>query len=366
MQPGVRDDEVVEYLPPLRVAPPRPRVPGGTEFYGAVPKHSATFAWSELCATPSPEDALAPVPQIPMKTWYNSYGYIPEESQEDRHFLGRFTGGPNDEWIDRVKAQRLVKAMDDQRQRQMRRDMQREMGMAGMQSTGAEGALQAPAEDKPKKAILAEASAQVRKIFVGGIPQDVTQDELYEFFSRVGTVKKAWLQRNRQASEGGEEKVPPQRPQNHRGFGFVIFHDSNTVDELLGPGLCCYMEIKDGRRIEVKRAKSSNDISRERQAPPNVSQQLLNFTQYAPPALHPAYQALPAQAPVPTQFASYATMNGGSKRPGCTSPEQELCTQVLSEVLGGDDEPFFRQSAILLALRQAREEQASLAAYASL
>jgi len=143
MQPGVRDDEVVEYLPPLRVAPPRPRVPGGTEFYGAVPKHSATFAWSELCATPSPEDALAPVPQIPMKTWYNSYGYIPEESQEDRHFLGRFTGGPNDEWIDRVKAQRLVKAMDDQRQRQMREDMEREMVMAGMRSMRAEGALQA-------------------------------------------------------------------------------------------------------------------------------------------------------------------------------------------------------------------------------
>ena len=29
----------------------RRRQPGGTEFYGAVPKHSATFAWSELCAT---------------------------------------------------------------------------------------------------------------------------------------------------------------------------------------------------------------------------------------------------------------------------------------------------------------------------
>ena len=29
----------------------RCRQPGGTEFYGAVPKHSATFAWSELCAT---------------------------------------------------------------------------------------------------------------------------------------------------------------------------------------------------------------------------------------------------------------------------------------------------------------------------
>ncbi|CAE7290038.1 unnamed protein product [Symbiodinium necroappetens] len=102
-----------------------PRIPGGTEFYGAVPKHSATFAWSELCATPSPEDSLAPVPQIPMKTWYNSYVYVPEEGQQDRQYLQRFTRGPNGEWIDVVKARRLVDAMEERRQQQMREYMER-------------------------------------------------------------------------------------------------------------------------------------------------------------------------------------------------------------------------------------------------
>ena len=56
------------------------RQPGGTEFYGAVPKHSATFAWSELCATADPEASLAPVPQVPMKSWCPSSGRGPTSS----------------------------------------------------------------------------------------------------------------------------------------------------------------------------------------------------------------------------------------------------------------------------------------------
>eukprot|EP00931_Biecheleriopsis_adriatica_P087829 TRINITY_DN62244_c0_g1_i1.p1 TRINITY_DN62244_c0_g1~~TRINITY_DN62244_c0_g1_i1.p1 ORF type:complete len:319 (+),score=48.32 TRINITY_DN62244_c0_g1_i1:71-958(+) len=128
---GYRDEEP-EYLPPLRVPPPRPRTQGGPEFYGAVPKHSATFAWSELCATPGPEAALAPVPQIPMKSWYNSYVYMPEQtSHDDRQFLQRFVKGDNGEWIDVVKARRLVDAMDQQREKQMREAIEREMVLSG-------------------------------------------------------------------------------------------------------------------------------------------------------------------------------------------------------------------------------------------
>ncbi|CAJ1384890.1 unnamed protein product [Effrenium voratum] len=121
------------YLPPLRVTAPRPRQPGGTEFYGAVPKHSATFAWSELCATPGPEAALAPVPQVPMKSWYNSYVYMPEQTtHDDRQFLQRFVKGPDGEWIDVVKANRLLEAMDAAQQRQIREEAERDMVLAGM------------------------------------------------------------------------------------------------------------------------------------------------------------------------------------------------------------------------------------------
>ncbi|CAK8990361.1 unnamed protein product [Durusdinium trenchii] len=130
------EDEEPTYLPPLRVKAPRPRQLGGTEFYGAVPKHSATFAWSELCATPDPEASLAPVPQVPMKSWYNSYVYVPEPSSEARQYTQRFARGPNGEWVDVVKARRLLDAMDAAQQKQMREEMEREMVLAGMSHLG--------------------------------------------------------------------------------------------------------------------------------------------------------------------------------------------------------------------------------------
>eukprot|EP00438_Fugacium_kawagutii_P025232 Skav230245 [mRNA] locus=scaffold1818:150086:157664:- [translate_table: standard] len=137
-QPGPSFEyEEPTYLPPLRVTAPRPRQPGGTEFYGAVPKHSATFAWSELCATPDPEASLAPVPQVPTKSWYNSYVYMPEQNMgQDRQYLTRFAKGPNGEWVDVVKARHLLDAMDAAQQRQMREEMEREMVLSGMSHLG--------------------------------------------------------------------------------------------------------------------------------------------------------------------------------------------------------------------------------------
>lgn len=135
--PNFEIQEPPVYLPPLRLTAPRPRQPGGTEFYGAVPKHSATFAWSELCATPDPEASLAPVPQVPMKSWYNSYVYMPEQNLgEDRQYLTRFAKGPNGEWVDVVKARRLLDAMEAAQQKQMREEMEREMVLSGMSHLG--------------------------------------------------------------------------------------------------------------------------------------------------------------------------------------------------------------------------------------
>jgi len=98
--------------------------------------------------------------------------------------------------------------------------------------------------------------AQVRKVFVGGIPQNMNQDDLFTIFSAFSGVKKAWLQRHR--STGGSVFSAP--PRNHRGFGFVIFHDGNAVDKLLGPHASRFIMLADGRKLEVKRAVSSNDM----------------------------------------------------------------------------------------------------------
>jgi len=98
-------------------------------------------------------------------------------------------------------------------------------------------------------------SSQVRKVFVGGVPQDMTQDDLYTIFSEYGCVKKAWLQRYR--ANGTASSNPPH---NHRGFGFLIFYDGSSVEQLLGDNFSRFIVLKDGRKVEVKRAVNSNDI----------------------------------------------------------------------------------------------------------
>merc|ERR1719188_1039295 len=98
-------------------------------------------------------------------------------------------------------------------------------------------------------------AAQNRKVFVGGIPQDMEHDDLYNIFSEYAGVKKAWLQKHRgqQGSDG-----PPGH--NHRGFGFVIFYDAMAVDQLLGSNFSRFIDLRDGRRLEVKQAVSNTEM----------------------------------------------------------------------------------------------------------
>lgn len=101
--------------------------------------------------------------------------------------------------------------------------------------------------------------AQDRKVFVGGVPQDLNQDDLYAIFSEYAGVKKAWLQKCR-AGDDGSVSSPPQ---NHRGFGFVIFHDAQAIDDLLGSGSSRFIVLRNGTKLEVKRALSSNKMGQE-------------------------------------------------------------------------------------------------------
>jgi len=98
--------------------------------------------------------------------------------------------------------------------------------------------------------------AQVRKIFVGGIPQSMDQNSLYKLFSKTGKVKKAWLQIFHADSHEGQG---PSR--KHRGFGFVIFADKDAVDQLLGEDFSKVIYFGDGIRLEVKRSVGKTAIS---------------------------------------------------------------------------------------------------------
>ncbi|CAI0378571.1 unnamed protein product [Linum tenue] len=64
---------------------------------------------------------------------------------------------------------------------------------------------------------------KTKKIFVGGIPSSIREDEFQEFFSKHGTFV--------------EHQIIRDHETNHsRGFGFIIFDSEKVVDELLSKG----------------------------------------------------------------------------------------------------------------------------------
>mmetsp|Transcript_106099 Transcript_106099/g.306936 ORF Transcript_106099/g.306936 Transcript_106099/m.306936 type:complete len:464 (-) Transcript_106099:140-1531(-) len=93
-----------------------------------------------------------------------------------------------------------------------------------------------------------------KKVFVGGVPQETTQEDLYTIFGQFGNVRKAWLQSCRAAG-----RTTMAQPHNHRGFGFVIFSDKSAVDNLLGSSKSQYLSVG-SRRLEVKRAVASSEL----------------------------------------------------------------------------------------------------------
>lgn len=91
---------------------------------------------------------------------------------------------------------------------------------------------------------------QARKVFVGGIPQTIDQNGLYQMFSKIGKVKKAWLQLF------NNDRAPSQIPstKKHRGFGFVIFYERQAIDQLLGNEPSKFVSFGKDLKLEVKRA----------------------------------------------------------------------------------------------------------------
>ncbi|CAH2053843.1 unnamed protein product [Thlaspi arvense] len=86
---------------------------------------------------------------------------------------------------------------------------------------------------------------KTKKIFIGGIPSTVTEDELKEFFAKYGNVVEHQIIRDHETNRS-------------RGFGFVIYDSEEVVDELLSKGNMIDMA---DTQVEIKKAepkKSSN------------------------------------------------------------------------------------------------------------
>lgn len=103
---------------------------------------------------------------------------------------------------------------------------------------------------RPPGALDKSSWMQARKIFVGGIPQTVDQNGLYQMFTKIGNVKKAWLQlfHNEKAAN---QMIPTGK--KHRGFGFVIFHEKDDIEQLFGNTTSRFISFGD-IKLEVKLA----------------------------------------------------------------------------------------------------------------
>ncbi|KAK0581475.1 hypothetical protein LWI29_014149 [Acer saccharum] len=79
---------------------------------------------------------------------------------------------------------------------------------------------------------------KTKKIFVGGIPQLVSEDELKNFFSKYGKVLEQQIILDRETNRS-------------RDFGFITFDNEEVVDEMLSNGNMIDMA---GRKVEIKKA----------------------------------------------------------------------------------------------------------------
>eukprot|EP00250_Pteridium_aquilinum_P011981 c20432_g2_i2 orf=647-1504(-) len=80
---------------------------------------------------------------------------------------------------------------------------------------------------------------RTKKVFVGGIPTSVTEDEFQEYFSKFGKITERQIMQDRSSGRS-------------RGFGFVTFESEDSVDELLSHG--GKIELG-GKQVEIKKAE---------------------------------------------------------------------------------------------------------------
>ncbi|CAI9737543.1 nuclear ribonucleoprotein A1, A2 B1 homolog [Octopus vulgaris] len=92
-----------------------------------------------------------------------------------------------------------------------------------------------------------ESQPTVKKLFVGGIKEEMTEEDLRELFGPFGEVKTV-------------DMVIDKNTQKKKGFCFVTFEDYDTVDKLV---LTKFFESK-GKKIEVKKALSREEMNKVR------------------------------------------------------------------------------------------------------
>ncbi|CAF3252666.1 unnamed protein product [Rotaria sp. Silwood2] len=142
---------------------------------------------------------------------------------------------------------------------------------------------------EPKRAVPREASHKpdmqlaVKKLYLGGIKEPLTENDLKDYFSKYGTIVNATVMKDRDGQ--------------YRGFGFIEFDDYDPVDKIIleKNHIIC------GYQIDVQKAQSKDNPQRSsgnmraRQGPPSMSRSNYNdgYNNYQQNTFNGSYGQMP-------------------------------------------------------------------------
>lgn len=86
--------------------------------------------------------------------------------------------------------------------------------------------------------------AKTKKIFVGGVGQDTSAEEVRAYFAQFGLVEDAVM-------------LMDQQTKRHRGFGFVTFHSEESVERVCD----IHFHTIKNKKVECKRAQPKEAVA---------------------------------------------------------------------------------------------------------